>query len=94
MLTANDVKVALAGLSPLLLSVSSCLSSGCSTQDKTTAVLSVLEEGKARGHLVLTTSGAVSVGVQQDFYLGAKGTTLSFDGDIDFREADFDKDGD
>ncbi len=61
----------------------------CASPDKTTTALALLQEGNARGHLVMTTSAALSVGTQTDFYVGARGTKISFDGDIDFRDADF-----
>jgi hypothetical protein len=62
---------------------------GCASQDKTLTALAVLQEGKARGHLVLTTSAGVSVGTQTEFFLGARGTQISFDGDINFADAEF-----
>lgn len=57
---------------------------GCRAPDQTKQLMQALHDGQARGHLVVTSPGILSVGMQYDFYIGAKGTTLSFDGDIDF----------
>lgn len=63
--------------------------SGCASVDRTGAVMQTLQQGKAKGHLVLTTPGAVSVGMQNEWFIGARGSTLAFDGDIDFSDAAF-----
>lgn len=62
---------------------------GCKTPDRTAATLATLQEGKARGHIVLVTPGSISAGQQTEFFFGARGSTLSFDGDVDFSVADF-----
>lgn len=63
---------------------------GCESADKTVAVLGVLQQGQARGHLVVTTSAALSAGLTNEFFFGAKDTSLTFDGNIDFGDANFD----
>ena len=63
---------------------------GCKSQDSTMLALATLQEGKARGHISLTTGGAFSAGQQTEFFLGARNTHFAFDGDINFAEADFD----
>ena len=63
---------------------------GCKSQDTTAAVLSTLQQGQAVGELVLTTGGALSAGQQVEFFLGARDTSLTFTGRINFAEADFD----
>lgn len=72
-----------------LVVVGACLMSGCRSTDQTAAVMQTLQQGKAEGHLVLTTPGAVSVGERTEFFIGAMGTSLSFDGEIDFSDAQF-----
>ena len=60
---------------------------GCKSQDQTASVLRTLKQGQARGHLVMTTPGALSAGQQTEFFIGARGSTLTFDGNIDFSGA-------
>jgi hypothetical protein len=57
---------------------------GCKTQQQTSDTLRILKDGKARGHLTLATDGRVGVGMDNNFYIGAKDTSIAFDGDIDF----------
>jgi hypothetical protein len=69
------------GISLLILFV--C---GCKTQSQTDNTLRFLQEGKARGHLVVTSQGQVAAGQKLEFYAGAGHATVSFDGDIDFAD--------
>lgn len=62
-------------------------SMGCSSQQKTEDVLLILQEGKAQGHLVITTDGRLSVGQTTAFFAGANAASVSFDGDIDFGDS-------
>lgn len=59
---------------------------GCAA-DKAEITLSYLERGQAEGHLTVTSSGAVEAGETISFFAGAKGTTIAFDGSIDFSKA-------
>ena len=74
----------------LMLLVPGCVSLwhcvGCKTPEETTATLEMLRQAKARGHLVVASDGAVEVGQSTSFFLGARGTRIMFDGDIDFTE--------
>jgi len=58
-----------------------CLGTGCSTPDGNKQLL---ERGKARGHLAVTTDGRVGGAVTSGFYLGPEKSILSFDGDVDY----------
>ncbi len=71
-------------------SVTLCHVAGCdhrNVQD----LFAALQQGKARGHLVLTTSGVVTAGTQTEFFVGLRGTSLTFDGNIDFADAKFER---
>ena len=47
--------------------------------------LTMLKEGNAQGHLVITGGGSpLQAGMKQVFFLGAENMALSFDGSIDF----------
>jgi hypothetical protein len=77
----------------VLLLVTGCLAlllavmTGCESQERTQDVLLMLERGKARGHLTVTTSAQLAAGQQIKFFVGAGDTTVAFDGDIDFGDA-------
>ena len=57
---------------------------GCSDPVKQANTLEMLQQGKAKGNLVLTTDGRVSVGQSTTFWLGGDGTAVSFTGEIDY----------
>lgn len=57
---------------------------GCSDAQQNQNVLQYLKDGKARGHAVITTDVAGEFAMEQRFRLGAAGTKVSFDGDINF----------
>lgn len=59
---------------------------GCQDMAQQQNVLQFLQESKAEGHLVLTSNGALKFGARQEFFAGADGTTISFDGSIDFAD--------
>lgn len=64
----------------VLLALPGCGNGKLSVQD----ALTVLERGRADGHLVLTSVGSpLGMGQKTVFWLGPE-MTLSFDGDIDF----------
>lgn len=60
---------------------------GCKSPDQTASVLATLERGRAEGHLTVTTSGAVGVGQKTTLWAGAEGTTVAFDGSVNFAPA-------
>ncbi len=62
-------------------------SSGCEGKDTAEVTLSFLERGNAEGHLICTSDGGVEVGQTISFHVGARGTRIAFNGDIDFSEA-------
>ena len=57
---------------------------GCESVEQNQNIMRFLQTGKARGHLVVTSDGAVKAGMRNEFFAGADGTTISFDGNIDF----------
>lgn len=59
---------------------------GCQDVAQQQNVLQFLQQAKAEGHLVLTSSGVLKAGMRQEFFAGADGTTISFDGSIDFAD--------
>lgn len=67
---------------------------GCESPEQNAVTLKLLQEGKARGHLTLGSSGVIGLMEKTEIGLGALGTTVTFDGDINFgdggRTADFD----
>lgn len=85
----TGLKASAKALGAALLLGMAGVSAGCKSPDQTHVLLTTLAEGKARGHLVVTTGGQASAGQTVEFFLGAKGSTASFDGDINFAEADF-----
>ena len=69
-----------------LLSVPlSCLT-GCSQERDPNDTLRLLQQGKAEGHLVLSTDGRIGVGATQEFFLGPIHSGLAFDGSVDFAD--------
>lgn len=61
-----------------------CASAGCADENQMETTLRALERGKARGQLILTSDGRVSIDQQVSFGFGARGATLAFSGKIDF----------
>ena len=59
---------------------------GCNDPNSMEMTLQALERGKARGQLVLTTDGRVSVNQEINFGIGAAGSRLGFSGNIDFSD--------
>ena len=59
----------------------------CQSPDRTQETLLFLQRGEARGHLSVATDGQLTVGSATELYLGARRTTIAFDGDIDFSKA-------
>lgn len=59
---------------------------GCQDVTQQQNVLQFLQEAKAEGHLVLTSDGTLKAGMRQEFFAGADGTTIAFDGGIDFAD--------
>ena len=59
---------------------------GCQDVQQQQNVMQFLQEAKAEGHLVMTSDGALKAGMRQEFFAGADGTTISFDGSIDFAD--------
>lgn len=71
----------------LLTAVLACLAfAGCADENQMETTLRALERGKARGQLILTSDGRVSIDQQVSFGFGARGATLAFSGDIDFSD--------
>lgn len=70
----------------VLAAIGAIAVTGCKSPDQTASVLATLERGKARGHATLTTDGRLGVGQATTFWAGASGSTLAFDGQIDFSE--------
>lgn len=60
--------------------------SGCESSQQNENTLTFLQKAKATGHVTITTTGAVSVGQNLSFFAGAHGTTVAFDGNIDFSD--------
>lgn len=58
---------------------------GCSDPKQNENVLMWLEKGEATGHVVITTDVAGEFAMEQRFRLGAAGTRVSFDGQINFK---------
>lgn len=77
--------VALAG------SGATCLSLACKTPEKDAMMLKMLQEGKARGHLTMGSQAILGVTQRTEVGIGALGTTVTFDGDINFADAEFDE---
>lgn len=65
----------------------SCAMMGCKDELQHQNTLEFLQQGKARGHLVITTTGALSAGMRTVFFAGADETAVSFDGDVDFADS-------
>lgn len=57
---------------------------GCSDAQQNQNTLTFLQQGKAKGHAVVTTDAGGEFSMTNAFRLGASGTTVSFDGNIDF----------
>lgn len=68
----------------VLAAIAAVAATGCKTPDQTASVLATLERGRAEGHLTVTTSGAVGVGQKTTLWAGADGTTVAFDGSVNF----------
>lgn len=68
----------------VLAAIGAVAAGGCKSPDQTASVLATLERGRAEGHLTVTTSGAVGVGQKTTLWAGADGTTVAFDGSVDF----------
>lgn len=77
----------------IALCISACALTGCANDQKTDAMLLTLQEGKARGHLVFTTNGQVGAQQTTTFAIGATGSHMSFDGDVNFADAEFFEEG-
>ena len=60
---------------------------GCQEGGSMADTLNFLQEGKARGHLVVTSDGQVGGGIATNVYGGAADASISFDGDIDFADS-------
>lgn len=73
------------GVSLLLAYLSSCVA-GCGDNVSVGEQMELLQQGKARGHLVVTSDGRVGGGFQNYFVFGAGQASLSFDGDVDFAD--------
>ena len=63
------------------------LTAGCSEGGSMADTLTFLQQGKARGHLVVTSDGQVGGGISTNVYGGAADASVSFDGDIDFADS-------
>jgi hypothetical protein len=59
---------------------------GCADQQKNQNVLTFLQEGKAEGHLVVTSNAVAGGELYQGFRLGADDMSVGFDGSIDFAD--------
>ncbi len=65
---------------------------GCGAGDNSIATtLQVLERGEARGKLIFTTDGRVSLTQQVQLGIGAGNSALSFGGDINFKKTESDE---
>lgn len=62
------------------------LNAGCADQQKFAQSMTFLQEGKARGHLVLTSDARLAGTVETTFSGGANKSALSFDGDVNFAD--------
>jgi len=71
----------------ILAFVLGVLGLGCQNQQTYDQTLATLQQGKARGHLVVTTDGKLGFGASQTFFGGANAGSLSFDGDVDFADS-------
>lgn len=80
----------------IILNLGSCLG-GCAANNATAAQqhnadlakLQLLQQGKAKGHLVFQSGGKVGVGAENNFYLGLMDSNLSFTGEVDYGDAQF-----
>ena len=68
----------------LLLPLSCIELPGCQDATQNQNVLTFLEKGGARGHLTVTSDAGLSGGMTTEFFGGARGTRVAFDGDIDY----------
>ncbi len=59
---------------------------GCADQQKQQSAMSFLQQGKARGHLVLTSDAQANAELYQGVRGGPNKTSISFDGDIDYAD--------
>lgn len=60
---------------------------GCKNPETVRDTLLVLQQGKARGHITMTTDARVSVSQAIHFGIGPEHSSISFDGDVDFGDS-------
>jgi hypothetical protein len=80
------VRSSLLGVGAFIASLATCIS-GCNEPQKNHAALVFLQEGKARGHCVITYDGKLGGEFREGFYFGAGAMSVSFDGDIDYSDS-------
>ena len=59
---------------------------GCQDMAQQQNVMQFLQEAKAEGKMQLSTNGGLKAGMRQEFFAGADGTAVSFNGSIDFAD--------
>lgn len=68
----------------LSLSLFGCL--GCKNQQSYEQTMTFLQQGKARGHLTVTSDGRFGGTIENAFTFGASKSVMSFDGDVNFSD--------
>ena len=63
-----------------------CFLTGCKSTESTEATMKMLQEAKFEGHFIMATDAGVEAGETISFFLGARGTRLAVDGNIDFSD--------